>query len=609
MSLISLPFDCLYDITSFLDLHAVRSLLLTCTSLHGQMTASDHAKFIWMNQLNYYLMAEIAYLKLPENQKKTVKITRQLCKQLKNQEELLRRFESRSRTHHDMDSSDDDEDNQIDDADEVFSRQYAVFSIYNSLKQLFYSGVIRRLRTNMIKILKRMRDAQSIEEMFQLFEEAVKNNNLSAFTSDASEEQEEELMRIQRQETILWNTKNNSKTFLFYFVSGILLRSKEDLSVNSEDADSLMQRIILLLKQLVNQYHIDASEEGNGQAPLLLIIKMKNLQLLKEFIPLHNQGIIQNKTTQQNLLFNSAVRTEDTLMSSIPLSVAIKEFVSLDMIDLILEEVYEPNRKEMLVSILGSRPAYHNECYHSIFDYKLPWIQSIIEEYQIEISSISEHAFTCAVISKSSSKPFELIQYLYSRGLRMKPVVDQENQYYYSINDPFLSLLEPHRSTEELEIIQCMELLLDAGGSVSHLPVFDYLTSDRFTFKMFQFLSNHGADPNKISSRTWSSNIPPLLIVISNFSYSEGNYEKVRWFIECGADPTLFFFSHDQYYHNTYMSALRIAYHRYEIMSPNSEILDTITQLLAEYGVTKETEKPDPDGLTFDQWFEVASQE
>ena len=232
MSLISLPFDCLYDITLFLDLHAVRSLLLTCPSLHGQMTASDHAKFIWMNQLNYYLMAEIAYLKLPENQKKTVKITRKLCKQLKNQEELLRRFESRSRTHHDMDSSDDDDDdsNQIDEADEDFSRQYAVFSIYNSLKQLFYSGVIRRLRTNMIKILKRMRDAQSIEEMFQLFEEAVKNNNLSAFTSDSSEEQEEELMRIQRQETILWNTKNSSKNFLFYFVSGILLRSKEDLS-------------------------------------------------------------------------------------------------------------------------------------------------------------------------------------------------------------------------------------------------------------------------------------------------------------------------------------------------------------------------------------------
>ena len=173
----------------------------------------------------------------------------------------------------------------------------------------------------------------------------------------------------------------------------------------------------------------------------------------------------------------------------------------------------------------------------------------------------------------------------------------EKGTYSFSPNDPFWSLLGVYGVSEEQEMIQCMEVLLDAGGSVSRLSLFEQIIHYGYSLEVYQFLAKHGADPNT----TGLPNYSPLLGVISHLSYLEEGFEKVRRLLECGADPTRFYLIDDPYYQNTYMSALRMAYHTFVIVQ-DEDTYNTITRVLAEYGVTKETEKPDPHGLTFDQW-------
>jgi len=267
------------------------------------------------------------------------------------------------------------------------------------------------------------------------------------------------------------------------------------------------------------------------------------------------------------------------------------------MVDLILEEVYEPNRKEMIVAVLNSGPVLHNSRYYSILDYELSWIKSIISRYEIDVSTLSDQIYSFAIKSKASSSTYGLIQYFYSQGLRMKNTVKDEH------DNPFMLLLfEDGYRREEQQAIECMELLLAAGGKLDDLPIFDRLISGGASLNFFQFLAKNGANPNVVGSY---QRFPPLLNLISAASYTEKGVTVVRWLLECGADPTLFFPSNSGHYQNCHMSALRMAYHKYAVATNCPRILDTITSTLAEYGITKETEKPDPDGLTFDQWLEI----
>jgi len=463
------------------------------------------------------------------------------------------------------------------------------------VKQLYLCKVVRRLRSQMNDIVERMKVAKSIKMSIELFEEAVKNNDLSRFKGGVVLESEEELKRIEQQESLLWSIRSRSKTFLFYFLNSVL-EGKGDLA----NSVSLVQRIIHILEQLVSKFRLSATEIHDDMTLLLFAIKIRNLDILRAFIPLYNQSIVQDHSAQKIMLFDPKKMRVDALMYLLPLSMAIKEFVRTDLIDLILEEVYEPNRKEMISAVLNSRQGYRDYQNYSILDYKLSWIKSMIDKYQIDVSMLSDQVFCSAARSNSSSTPYELIQYFCSQGLRMRNGQLAEN--YNHLNDPFMSVLRKYGIKEEQEAMECMELLVGAGGELSQLPLFDTFMYDGFSFEVYQFLTKHGANVNLVGHLEF----PPLLNLISAASYTENSLKKMGWLLKCGADPTLFFRSNNSYHQNCNMSALRLTYHRLARGDP--DLFDGITMLLAEYGVTRETEKPDPDGLTFDQWLEIASQ-
>jgi len=383
----------------------------------------------------------------------------------------------------------------------------------------------------------------------------------------------------------------------YYLAKCVVLENEEELRILT--TVKILSRWCIL-EQLVSKYPMTAAGEGSfGQTPLSLAIKIQNLDILKAFIALYNQRIVRDKFAQSTMLFDPNKMRENALTHFMPLSIAIKECVHTDLIDLILDEVYEPNKKEMIEAVLNCRPVYSDHHFCSILDYDLSWIKSIISKYQIDMTTLSENIF-CYAVKANSSSTYELIQYCYSQGLRIRNIRKEERPL---ADDPFLSLLYKNGvQRKEQEVMECMELLLTAGGELSYLPLFDRVVINSFSIKLYQFLAKNGADMNLAGF----SNFPPLMNMISGANYARDSLTKARWLLECGADPTLFFRSNNLYYQNCHLSALRLAYHRFVLENHFPQILDPIIKLLAEYGVTKETEKPDPDGLTFDQWFEIA---
>jgi len=223
-SLVHLPSDCLYGISSFLGLGSVRSLLLTCSSLHAQLTPLNDSKPIWRTQLNHLLVAEIELLEMTDKSKKSKKFKDSLCKeigrlnsQLKDQEKLLRRYGQKQQNKERYFGN----ENQGEIKGEANEAPYTAFAVYSCLRQSYFSRVVRRMKFQMKAIIERMKVAPSIKASIELFEEAVMNNDLSVFKSGVVLNKEE-WRRIEHQEHVLWSIKSNGNSFLVHFLNSIV---------------------------------------------------------------------------------------------------------------------------------------------------------------------------------------------------------------------------------------------------------------------------------------------------------------------------------------------------------------------------------------------------
>lgn len=622
----SLPFDCLFDIVALLDLRTLGSLLLTCRALHSQLTLSHNAHFIWMNQLNHFLVREIDYLSNGgENHQGGTggnydAIAQKLSNQLKNQKLLLQRYELRAAKSTGQQDVLNNNDNDDDNDDDHSISQYRTSQFaYNSLKQMVFGAFVRKRRTVMGELLEQMNDSARIDSMsllFQFVDRATTNNDLSPFKysvrvgdGDAGDdgdnrlssgEHVKEVKRVEAQELALWSLKRNKSNIMYLFLK-IATYLKDEWISHAE----MRRRVTDLIDKMLHDYRLDMfGEATNRKSALLFIMLMGDMEMLDMFIPLYNQRIVKQKQAQRMMLYTPGSSIANT--TQIPVAFAVARQLSPTVIDILLERLYEPNRSQLLAQLMNT--AFHDpvttQYSRSLLSYDWTWVRSALEKYRVDVSRIPFASYETAAVT-APAHCLDIYRYLVSMGV--KPNIDSSSgavspDHESSFDTAFMALMGRYsdQSMSEEHVMQCIDILLQLGGQLTDVPVFSVgLYKPTYSERMCHFLVDRGANvDHPLPLRGCSF----LLHVLDRRIYGR-DFQIVRWLLDCGADPHRYWKAPMNYsYH---LNALRMVHSRH---SDNGHSFKVLLDMLAEYGVTRETQQPDPDGLTFDEWLEQTSE-
>ncbi len=654
-----LPFDCLYDISTFIDLKTLSSLIRTCATLRNRFTwptdgmsccggaGEENAKFVWMSQLRSLLLSEIQDLQSSSKGKGRM---RQLRNQLNNLSKLLLRFENRSLKQSVCSNDDDDDDDgasttvefnngnevqanahvkvQVNDDNElgelgengennVVSFTYnSAFAIYNSLKQLRFSAVLRSRRIKMTRLVqyRMIHCISNVNHLFECVEEAIRNNDLTCFkpsslldSTNANDGDgddshrmayDKEMKRIERQEMLLWNVRVKQRRFILTFLRE-LLRLRRCISDTTPpllfDGDpSTVPKLIHYIKVLLDRYHGDILDEYRGQYCFSLLIKLNHPDILKPFIPYYNEGIRRVECSQMDRYrFDVTQKETEHIVGLSPFAVAIRSHCTTELFQLLLDEVDEPNKSGVITALMGL--AHCPTAYirvSSIYVHEPSWIRSMVERYHVDLKAVDGRAISYAIRSSDPGHVLEHVRYLLSNGVQLYQQFDRLQ--YGMFCDPLMDVLTRH-SVPECDTIQCVSLLMEHGAQLSRTVLSDCLYMSFFTFEMLQFLVKQGVDLDQVGPDE-----PPMLLQLISTCFTSVTVQRVEWMLKCGANPVVFWKYTGE---DMYASPLRRVHTAQITYGLPNAIFDALIEMLASYGVTKETEPADPDSVQFDEWY------